>query len=110
MAKCQRANGFNPRLRAGGDYKQQIRSSARESFNPRLRAGGDDNEIIEVLKYISFNPRLRAGGDKKPRDIGYLTRVSIHASAQEATRWTALIVKVLEFQSTPPRRRRQMDF
>ena len=82
-SRCQ--DGFNPRLRAGGDpnriyerrcHRVSIHASAREAtlgttitrqrsscFNPRLRAGGD-NRARESLRAIrSFNPRLRAGGD-----------------------------------------------
>ncbi len=82
-------------------------------FNPRLRAGGDTTRMGEVLYYESFNPRLRAGGDHRhkadvivaekfqstpPRrrrhvlcdDDCTLIIVSIHASAQEATKAKAL--------------------
>ena len=32
-------------------------------FNPRLRAGGDFVRSATILAILCFNPRLRAGGD-----------------------------------------------
>ena len=57
-----------------------------EHFNPRLREGGDRNDTGSGRFGNYFNPRLREGGD------------------EEENRPTYLFV---EFQSTPPRRRRQ---
>ena len=80
-------NGFNPRLRAGGDARTfnivapkdmvSIHASVREAtspaasgrpgiicFNPRLRAGGDGGSQPLSGYFFSFNPRLRAGGDR----------------------------------------------
>ena len=80
-----------------------------ESFNPRLRTGGDERGSVQVGGYTRFNPRLRTGGDKRQsaqkakhglfqstpphgrrRDAAAVARhsgrVSIHASAREATR------------------------
>ena len=55
-------------------------------FNPRLRTGGDGPEGGRVCRETGFNPRLRTGGD--PTSNGVAPdhgRVSIHASAREAT-------------------------
>ncbi len=100
--------GFNPRLRAGGDdYRPKMgeiptpfqstpprgrrlggRAPSRRGpcFNPRLRAGGDASGVIErVVPGVSI-PRLRAGGDQRTfGGAGVGTVVSIHASAREAT-------------------------
>ena len=100
---------FNPRLRTGGDrsgrygvhQRQRFQSTPPHGrrpilrpgvwtcptgFNPRLRTGGDD-EIRNIVGELNrFNPRLRTGGD--PTSNGVAPdhgRVSIHASAREAT-------------------------
>ena len=57
-------------------------------FNPRLREGGD-----------SFDPNKKWGG----------TWFSIHASAKEATYGLYKYKNTVDFQSTPPRRRRQYN-
>jgi len=99
---------FNPRLRAGGDEAGPRPPPDREGFNPRLRAGGDrlwagGYATVEVR----FNPRLRAGGDSDMQSFGQVPRVSIHASAQEATPpGRDVPAGPPGFQSTPPRRRR----
>ncbi len=41
MPEKLQSEGFNPRLRAGGDAWRAARNAAGKSFNPRLRAGGD---------------------------------------------------------------------
>ena len=55
-------------------------------FNPRLRTGGDwkvSRRSRQVL--CSFNPRLRTGGDPARGVESRGQKVSIHASAREAT-------------------------
>ena len=98
---------FNPRLREGGDERQRkgwrifwisIHASAKEAtcsdwfsnllthdFNPRLREGGDEDYQVLRKQSWNFNPRLREGGDVCCRLCGCGTRISIHASAKEAT-------------------------
>ena len=53
-----------------------------------------------------FNPRLRVGGDTNARTIVVGLEVSIHASAWEATFLRNFFVRLILFQSTPPRGRR----
>ena len=77
--------GFNPRLRAGGDPDTPPPHPAIASFNPRLRAGGDFIQLEALRLIAGFNPRLRAGGDEIIKKYGLSHRVSIHASAREAT-------------------------
>ena len=98
--------GFNPRLRMGGDEQRRAgkrtgcvsihasaweatragpRSRGRPRFNPRLRMGGDWRSYRRATAPLRFNPRLRMGGDRNLRPGGGLERVSIHASAWEAT-------------------------
>mgnify|MGYP000116486425 CR=1 FL=1 len=84
----------------------------------------------EMEESYNFNPRLREGGDIEKKAPGEAFRISIHASAKEATfnlvnTVVNLIIsihasakeatgnilsveKMKKFQSTPPRRRRQM--
>ena len=57
---------------------------------------------------LSFNPRLREGGDIRLRRIDFRYCVSIHASAREATLSICHGLAKAEFQSTPPRGRRQL--
>ncbi len=79
--------GFNPRLRVGGDAV--IGSKAfvfAIGFNPRLRVGGDGRRETSGLLEKCFNPRLRVGGDTPQGPPKNPRRVSIHASAWEATR------------------------
>ena len=81
-------------------------------FNPRLREGGDVRAIpllIANLPFQSTPPRRR-----RPRQsISRIRpiRISIHASAKEAT-CTFFLFCLLHtrFQSTPPRRRRHHCF
>ena len=98
---------FNPRLREGGDKfpiladtlkkgfqstpprrRRQLDSKAMYllyHFNPRLREGGDIPIGSLSFNVSDFNPRLREGGDHY--GVGWLPtqKISIHASAKEAT-------------------------
>ncbi len=47
--------------------------------------GGDQDLINQQLANLSFNPRLRMGGDSASESKRPPTKVSIHASAWEAT-------------------------
>ena len=125
-------DGFNPRLRAGGDlhgscsYLQPLpfqpapprgrrlaertRTRARFlSFNPRLRAGGDSRPPWWTSSLSGFNPRLRAGGDMLAAGAAPLRPVSTHASAREATYTPVPGMSITVFQPTPPRGRRHRE-
>ncbi len=78
-------NDFNPRLREGGDDRNTDVSPADCNFNPRLREGGDSTCISIHCVRNNFNPRLREGGDNYHFYNWRLFRISIHASAREAT-------------------------
>ena len=54
-------------------------------FNPRLREGGDEVLITKRLLTNYFNPRLREGGDFCFFLFQHFHKISIHASAKEAT-------------------------
>ncbi len=54
-------------------------------FNPRLRVGGDVRTGRTPPRGSGFNPRLRVGGDRIQPQQPWPGRVSIHASAWEAT-------------------------
>ena len=102
---------FNPRLREGGDnllpkrrliLPISIHASAKEAtrqllhivkcrryFNPRLREGGDRGRRKIAWSIFDFNPRLREGGDGNDLPVLMMAgRISIHASAKEATKIT----------------------
>ena len=79
------------------------------NFNPRLREGGDPFGWSNGNSSFYFNPRLREGGDDSEWCCNVNNRISIHASAKEATPMPngAFPPETL-FQSTPPRRRRHI--
>ena len=56
-----------------------------DNFNPRLREGGDRLSRVRYAIHDYFNPRLREGGDCDCRHSRPGRRISIHASAKEAT-------------------------
>ena len=121
---------FNPRLREGGDLKIWRLCIMHQIFNPRLREGGDECFSIRQRKQYIFNPRLREGGDGIFIVVwGANLIFSIHTSAKEATisriitvfcynlfnprlreggdrQSSKVMYPLLNFQSTPPRRRR----
>ena len=79
-----------------------------DGFNPRLRVGGDQRPGPGGAAEAGFNPRLRVGGDAPYALHAAAPRVSIHASAWEATLAQARDQLVSRFQSTPPRGRRRV--
>ena len=82
-------------------------SGVTEYFNPRLREGGDKEYHRNNGGKKNFNPRLREGGDGIQRHNRLEeSKISIHASAKEATKRTTGKASMRKFQSTPPRRRR----
>src|SRR3546814_18893435 len=98
------ATGFDPRLRAGGDSAGRQASTHWRSFDPRLRAGGD------VLQFVSDDPArvsIHASAQEATiygRDKNRRLVVSIHASAQEATIGGVDKDPSSAFRTTPPRR------
>ena len=76
---------FNPRLREGGDILQTQKKTSYIYFNPRLREGGDADQQGNISMLYDFNPRLREGGDAITVLVRCGNRISIHASAKEAT-------------------------
>ena len=82
---------------------------AASRFNPRLREGGDHRAVDQHHQLQRFNPRLREGGDRLLTMKIYRFRVSIHASAREATQPAAFAHFHRAFQSTPPRGRRPVQ-
>ena len=100
-------SGFNPRVRAGRDKgviarcvitHVSIHASARDAtsssrrrwarprcFNPRVRAGRDKRYAMLQAVADCFNPRVRAGRDEQYEQVWKECRVSIHASARDAT-------------------------
>ena len=54
-------------------------------FNPCLHEGGDQYGDEYQCNPADFNPRLREGGDNRVKNFIGAMRISIHASAKEAT-------------------------
>ena len=63
----------------------QLLVDTSHHFNPRLREGGDHKYCEGCIFDMDFNPRLREGGDGISKYQEWLTKISIHASAKEAT-------------------------
>ena len=103
-----RITNFNPRLREGGDHPNTAPEATTENFNPRLREGGDDiYHAPSCCKKISIHASVKEATRKKVLLRSPTKRISIHASAKEATDFEYFVGDAIEFQSTPPRRRRQ---
>ena len=56
-------NGFDPRLRDGGDRHTYPSIKDTQRFDPRLRDGGDGLPFVTLSARSRFDPRLRDGGD-----------------------------------------------
>ena len=85
-----RITNFNPRLREGGDHPNTAPEATTENFNPRLREGGDDiYHAPSCCKKISIHASAKEATDNVPKNTMEL-KISIHASAKEATQrvWT----------------------
>ncbi len=79
--------GFNPRLRTGGDRSAGICDCHEKGFNPRLRTGGDRSEGSRPGHLrVSIHASAREATEHTGVSVRILTEVSIHASAREATR------------------------
>ncbi len=75
-------------------------------FNPRFREGSDPYDQSNGICIIDFNPRFREGSDKAPPFLATPFKISIHASAKEATYDNKCLLITAVFQSTLPRRKR----
>ena len=76
-------------------------------FNPRLHEGGDGTkrrQLVAICKISIHASAKEATVSVVPSAL--ITDISIHASAKEATRGKKGQKWFLKFQSTPPRRRR----
>ena len=61
----------------------------KKDFNPRLQEGGDAERSFNDIVLVHFNPRLQEGGDNVDKSSLSLVKL---------------------FQSTPPRRKRQVFY
>ena len=77
---------FNPRLREGGDRYTDNIQRASVHFNPRLREGGDICKAWKPVSHTLFQSTPPRGRRHYVIDnTGVTTKISIHASAREAT-------------------------
>ena len=123
---------FNPRLREGGDVKEgqilliidiSIHASAREATGLIIKKYVNDYISIHAsareatalfqdslpLTEISIHASAREA-TYVIDNTGVTTKISIHASAREATDAAGVGVISREFQSTPPRGRRPVNY
>ena len=82
------AQNFNPRLREGGDFAQNIIGCFHFNFNPRLREGGDVAEglVYDMFSEISIHASAKEATGRNPLKP-QKRLISIHASAKEATQF-----------------------
>ncbi len=122
--------GFDPRLREGGDSCGPPQIGHHACFDPRLREGGDCLRSVDRPKcrefrstpprgrrplstsraFIPFRFRSTPPRGRRPGSAHqplHLLSVSIHASAREATPIPTNPVFRSMFRSTPPRGRRR---
>ena len=99
---------FNSRLRVGGDVSRLFVINAEKSFNSRLRVGGD----LYLFPFFGIRKvSIHASAwEATPEQKHFLAtmRVSIHASAWEATYSDKDLAVFDVFQFTPPRGRRHV--
>ena len=82
----RRRRGFDPRLREGGDKISHLTRSRTRCFDPRLREGGDTTSARKASSPARFRstPPRRRRHDLRKEGVKS-GKVSIHASAKEAT-------------------------
>ena len=77
-------------------------SGVTEYFNPRLREGGDKEYHRNNGGKKNFNPRLREGGGGIQRHNRLEeSKISIHASAKEATCRRIICIFIILFYFNP---------
>ena len=76
------------------------------NFNPRSREGSDADKVTGETFSVDFNPRSREGSDFIRAIVASFTLISIHAPAKGATQELRPEARLLQFQSTLPRRER----
>ena len=108
--KAMQDRNFNPRSREGSDGANY---GGFDNDNISIHApakGATSSSCLGVTLGVDFNPRSREGSDLTTHSTNPITRpISIHAPAKGATQvWTGCIYKEV-FQSTLPRRERQVD-
>ena len=104
--RCCSIQDFNPRSREGSDDHISIHASRICYFNPRSREGSDGLSRGKNKRWLHFNPRSREGSDGRPSSRSGGCRISIHAPAKGATGGQTMSYKLMQFQSTLPRRER----
>ncbi len=92
---CHTAGGFDPRLREGGDavrsvHQRRVWFRSTPPRGRRHRACGLDVETG------GFDPRLREGGDFGTSASRRRRKVSIHASAREATLGVPVNIQLID--------------
>ena len=95
-----------PRRRRLAEDQRTVNMNLFQSTPPRRRRRF---KFFIASNHQNFNPRLREGGDFVGIPCKYLGTISIHASAKEATLNFKALLNRPGFQSTPPRRRRQVE-
>ena len=101
---------FNPRLHEGGDgtKKRQLVAICKISIHASAKEATMGTVNKEKFTKISIHASAK---EATLRDLCTNSHIiiSIHASAKEATRMALFYFLSLLFQSTPPRRRRQIN-
>ena len=77
---------FNPRFREGSDNRGPAGIREEVRFQSTLPRRKRRTSRSLTMSYAYFNPRFREGSDQMIPRIPGLSRISIHASAKEATK------------------------
>ena len=108
--RVARHNGFNPRLRAGGDvacYEDPGNATVFQSTPPRGRRPAGSRRAQARQR---FNPRLRAGGDRIQMEQSFGPTEFQSTPPRGRRRGSGEIDESSDkFQSTPPRGRRRIS-
>ena len=100
---------FNPRSREGSDWLSGCDTTSCANFNPRSREGSDVLPGFPVHLSLLISIHAPAKGATVLRKKGWIhILISIHAPAKGATRWQKQLQLTHKFQSTLPRRERQV--
>ena len=105
----EECTNFNPRSHEGSDHQKgmSIRNQ-QHNFNPRSHEGSDSQRQSMTLRKNNFNPRSHEGSDIPPFCLIAPSGISIHAPTKGATKRRSPILQISVFQSTLPRRERQI--
>ena len=100
---------FNPHFRKGSDVDRMDMPEALGNFNPHFRKGSDGISIYANALDEVFQSTLPQGKWPGAWRHGRAERISIHTSAREVTKDSAISTEEFKFQSTLPQGKWRYD-